>query len=127
MAEWPKLEDAMRHMIRGRKLGRDAAHRRAMMLNLCKSLIEHERVTTTEAKAKELRRWVEPMITMAKIDTIPNRQLAFNKLRDRGLVHKLFTDVAPRFKTRPGGYTRRLKLGPRTGDRAPMEIIEFVG
>lgn len=117
----------MRHLKSGRKLGRDSAHRKAMMLNLCKSLIEHERITTTEAKAKELRSWVEPLVTLAKDDSIHNRRLAFDKLRDRGLVHKLFTELGPRFSSRPGGYTRRFKLGPRTGDRAPMAIIEFVG
>ena len=116
----------MRHMKRGRKLGRDTAHRRAMLLNLCKSLIEHERLTTTEAKAKELRSWVEPLVTLAKQDSIHNRQQAFNKLRDRGLVHKLFTELGPRYKARPGGYTRRMKVGPRSGDRAPMSIVEFV-
>ncbi|MCO4760764.1 MAG: 50S ribosomal protein L17 [Myxococcales bacterium] len=117
----------MRHLKSGRKLGRDTAHRKSMMLNLCKSLIEHERITTTEAKAKELRSWVEPLITLAKEDSVHNRRLAFNKLRDRGLVHKLFTELAPRYQARPGGYTRRMKLGPRTGDRAPMNIIELVG
>ena len=116
----------MRHLKRGRKLGRDTAHRKSMMLNLCKSLIEHERLTTTEAKAKELRSWIEPLITMAKKDSVHNRQRAFSKLRDRGLVHKLFTELALRYKERPGGYTRRMKLEPRTGDRAKMSIIEFV-
>ena len=116
----------MRHLNKGRKLGRDAAHRKAMMLNLCKSLIEHERITTTEAKAKELRSWVEPLVTLAKEDTLDHRRQAFDKLRDRGLVHKLFTDLGPRFKTRPGGYTRRMRLGPRSGDAAPMTIIEFL-
>ncbi len=116
----------MRHLNKGRKLGRDSAHRKAMMLNLCKSLIEHERITTTEAKAKELRSWVEPLVTLAKDDTLAHRRRAFDKLRDRGLVHKLFTDLGPRFKTRPGGYTRRMRLGPRSGDSAPMTIIEFL-
>jgi large subunit ribosomal protein L17 len=116
----------MRHMKRGRKLSRDAAHRKSMMLNLCKSLIEHERITTTEAKAKELRSWFEPMVTMAREDTIANRQRAFASLRDRDLVRKLFTDLAPRFAGRPGGYTRRYKLGPRKGDNAPLAIVELV-
>ncbi|MEY3013531.1 MAG: ribosomal protein [Pseudomonadota bacterium] len=116
----------MRHYKRGRRLSRDTAHRKAMMLNLCKSLIEHERITTTEAKAKELRSWLEPMITMARNDTIANRQRAFSKLRDRGLVQKLFTELAPRYANRPGGYTRRMKFGHRSGDNAPMAIIELV-
>ena len=97
-----------------------------MMLNLCKSLIEHERLTISEAKAKELRSWIEPMVTMAKTDTIANRQRAFAKLRDRGLVGKLFGELAPRYATRPGGYTRRMRLGPRFGDSAKMAIIEFI-
>ncbi len=116
----------MRHLKKGNRLSRGAAHRKSMLLNLCKSLIEHERLTTTEAKAKELRSWIEPLITLAGTDTIPNRQQAFNKLRDRGLVHKLFTELGPRYRSRPGGYTRRMKLGPRTGDKAPMAIIELV-
>lgn len=116
----------MRHLKSGRKLGRDTAHRKSMMLNLCKSLIEHGRITTTEAKAKELRSWVEPLVTLAKEDSVHNRRLAFDKLRDRALVGKLFTEIGPRFAARPGGYTRRMKLGPRSGDRAPMTIIEFV-
>jgi large subunit ribosomal protein L17 len=116
----------MRHLKKGNRLSRGAAHRKAMLLNLCKSLIEHDRITTTEAKAKELRSWVEPLVTLAKVDTIPNRNRAFSKLRDRGLVHKLFTELGPRYKTRPGGYTRRMRLDPRTGDAARMAIIEFV-
>ena len=116
----------MRHLNKGRKLGRAADHRRAMMLNLCKSLIEHERLTLTEAKAKELRSWVEPMVTMAKTDTVANRRRAFAKLRDNGLVAKLFTELAPRYATRPGGYTRRMRLGPRRSDSAQMAIIEFL-
>ena len=116
----------MRHLKSGRKFDRETSHRRAMLLNLCKSLIEHERLTTTVAKAKELRGWLEPMITRAKEDSLHNRQLAFADLRDKGLVHKLFTELGPRFKARPGGYTRSLKLGPRHGDAAPMAIIELV-
>lgn len=116
----------MRHYIRGRRLSRDAAHRKALLLNLCKSLIEHERIHTTEAKAKELRGVIEPLVTMAREDSVPNRQRAFAKLRDRGLVGKLFTELAPRYMGRPGGYTRSLKLGPRKGDQAEMAIIEFV-
>lgn len=116
----------MRHLRKGNRLSRGAAHRKSMLLNLCKSLIEHERLTTTEAKAKELRSWIEPLVTMAGEDSLHNRQQAFDKLRDRGLVHKLFTDIGPRYRARPGGYTRRMKLGPRTGDKAPMVVIEFV-
>ena len=116
----------MRHLKSGRKFGREASHRRAMLLNLCKSLIDHGRITTTEAKAKELRGWIEPMITAAREDTIHRRRLAFAKLRDNGLVAKLFTELAPRFAGRPGGYTRSMKLGPRKGDAAEMAIIEFV-
>ncbi len=116
----------MRHLKSGRHFGRETSHRRAMLLNLCKSLIEHERIETTVAKAKELRGWVEPMITAAKDDSIHHRRLAFAKLRDNGLVTKLFTDLAVRYKGRPGGYTRAFKLGPRVGDAAHMAIIEFV-
>jgi len=116
----------MRHKTKGRNFGRETSHRRAMLLNLCKSLIEHERLTTTIPKAKELRGWIEPMITMAKEDTIHHRRLVFAKLRDNGLVAKLFTVLGPRFTARPGGYTRSMKLGPRSGDAAPMAIIEFV-
>lgn len=116
----------MRHLNKGNRLSRDRAHRKSMLHNMCKSLIEHERITTTEAKAKELRSWIEPLVTLAKVDSIPNRQLAFSKLRDRGLVHKLFTNLGPRFQTRPGGYTRRMRLDPRSGDAARMAIIEFL-
>lgn len=116
----------MRHQKRGRRLGREASHRKALISNLCKSLIEHERITTTEAKAKELRRHVEPLITLAKEDSVHRRRLAFARLRDNGLVAKLFTELGPRYATRPGGYTRRYKLGPRAGDAAKMAIIEFV-
>ena len=116
----------MRHLKRGNRLSRDTAHLKSMMHNLCKSLIEHERIHTTSAKAKELWSWVEPLITMARTDSQHHRSLAFATLRDQGLVHKLFTELAPRFAQRPGGYTRRFKLGPRHGDKASMEIIEFV-
>ncbi|MFZ4578018.1 MAG: 50S ribosomal protein L17 [Myxococcota bacterium] len=116
----------MRHLKSGRHFGRESSHRRAMLLNLCKSLITHERLTTTVAKAKELRGWVEPLITLAKEDTIHHRRLAFAQLRDNGLVAKLFTELGPRFKTRPGGYTRSMKLGPRHGDAAPEAVIELV-
>ena len=116
----------MRHLKSGRKFGREASHRRAMLLNMCKSLIQAERITTTVAKAKELRGWIEPMITLAKEDSLHRRRLAFAELRDNSLVAKLFNELAPKYKTRPGGYTRSLKIGPRHGDAAPMAIIEFV-
>ncbi len=116
----------MRHLKSGNKLSRETSHRRAMLLNLCKSLIEHGRIVTTIAKAKELRMWIEPIVTLGKEDTIPHRRLAFAKLRDNGLVAKVFTELGPRFKTRPGGYTRTLKTGHRVGDAAEMAIIEFV-
>ncbi|MSP91061.1 MAG: 50S ribosomal protein L17 [Myxococcales bacterium] len=116
----------MRHLKSGNKLSRETSHRRSMLLNLCKSLIQYEGLTTTVAKAKELRGWVEPMITAAREDTVHRRRLAFAKLRDNGLVAKLFTELGPRFASRPGGYTRTLKLGPRQGDAASMARIEFV-
>ena len=116
----------MRHLNSGRKFGRETSHRKAMMLNLCKSLIEHGRITTTVPKAKELRAWIEPMVTRAKTDSIHNRRLAFADLRDNGLVAKLYTEIAPKYAGRPGGYTRAFKLGPRQGDAAPMALLEFV-
>jgi large subunit ribosomal protein L17 len=116
----------MRHLKSGRRLSREASHRKALLLNLTKSLIEHEKLTTTLAKAKELRRWFEPLITLAKDDSLHHRRLAFAQLRDNGLVAKLFSDIGPRFKARPGGYTRTLKIGPRQGDAAPMARIELV-
>jgi large subunit ribosomal protein L17 len=90
-------------------------------------MIRHGKVKTTEAKAKELRSWLEPLVTLAKEDSVHRRQLAFSKLRDKDLVHLLFSELGPRYKERPGGYTRRYKLEPRTGDRAKMALIEFVG
>jgi large subunit ribosomal protein L17 len=97
-----------------------------MLQNMMNSIIEHEVIKTTVPKAKELRRVIEPMITLAKVDTVANRRLAFNRLRDRDSVTKLFTDLGPRFNERPGGYTRILKMGYRVGDNAPMALVELV-
>ena len=97
-----------------------------MLQNMMNSLLQHEAIKTTLPKAKELRRVVEPMITLAKVDTVANRRLAFNRLRDRDMVTKLFNDLGPRFNTRPGGYTRILKMGFRVGDNAPMALVELV-
>jgi large subunit ribosomal protein L17 len=98
----------------------------ALLQNMMNSIIEHEVIKTTVPKAKELRRVIEPMITLAKVDTVANRRLAFNRLRDRDSVTKLFTDLGPRFNARPGGYTRILKMGYRVGDNAPMALVELV-
>ena len=116
----------MRHGNGLRKLNRTSAHRQAMLRNMMNSLIAHEAIKTTVPKAKELRRVVEPMITLAKVDTVANRRLAFNRLRDRDSVTKLFNDLGPRFNARPGGYTRILKMGFRVGDNAPMALVELV-
>ena len=116
----------MRHGNGLRRLNRTSAHRQAMLRNMMNSLIEHEAIKTTLPKSKELRRVVEPMITLAKVDTVANRRLAFDRLRDRDSVTKLFNDLGPRFKTRPGGYTRILKMGFRVGDNAPMALVELV-
>lgn len=116
----------MRHRLAGRKLNRNASHRKAMFKNMAASLLDHEIIKTTLPKAKELRGVVEPLITLAKEDTVANRRLAFNRLRDIEMVKKLFNEVGPRFKARPGGYTRVLKCGFRHGDKAPMAIIELV-
>ena len=116
----------MRHGNGLRKLNRTSAHRQAMLRNMMNSLIEHEAIKTTVPKAKELRRVIEPMITLAKEDSLANRRLAFNRLRDRDSVTKLFNDLGPRFKVRPGGYTRILKMGFRVGDNAPMALVELV-
>ena len=116
----------MRHRKSGRKLGRNSSHRKAMFRNMATSLLRHETIKTTLPKAKELRRVVEPLITLAKEDGVANRRLAFNRLRDKEAVGKLFTDVGPRFKDRPGGYLRILKIGPRPGDAAPMAIVQLV-
>ena len=116
----------MRHGNGLRKLNRTFSHRLAMLRNMMNSLIEHEAIKTTVPKAKELRRVVEPMITLAKVDTVANRRLAFDRLRDRDSVTKLFNVLGPRFNTRPGGYTRILKMGFRVGDNAPMALVELV-
>ena len=116
----------MRHRESGRKLNRNSSHRRAMFRNMAVSLIEHEVIKTTLPKAKELRRIAEPLITMAKIDNVAKRRLAFSRLRDRNIVTKLFNELGPRYKERPGGYLRILKCGFRTGDKAAMAIVELV-
>ncbi|MCZ2405528.1 MAG: 50S ribosomal protein L17 [Burkholderiales bacterium] len=116
----------MRHGNGLRKLNRTSSHRKAMLQNMMNSLIEHEAIKTTLPKSKELRRVIEPMITLAKVDSVANRRLAFDRLRDRDSVTKLFNELGPRFKTRPGGYTRILKMGFRVGDNAPMALIELV-
>ena len=116
----------MRHRKSGRKLNRNSSHRRAMFRNMAASLVEHESIRTTLPKAKELRRVIEPLVTGAKRDDVARRRLAFSRLRDKAAVGKLFTEIAPRFTDRPGGYTRILKCGMRPGDNAPMAIIEFV-
>ena len=116
----------MRHGHGLRKLNRTSEHRLAMLRNMMNSLIEHEVIKTTVPKAKELRRVMEPMITLAKEATLANRRLAFDRLRDRDSVTKLFNDLGPRFKARPGGYTRILKMGFRVGDNAPMALVELV-
>ena len=116
----------MRHGHGLRKLNRTSEHRLAMLRNMMNSLIEHEVIKTTLPKAKELRRVVEPMITLAKEATVANRRLAFDRLRDRDSVSKLFDVLGPRFKARPGGYTRILKMGFRVGDNAPMALVELV-
>ncbi|MBD3766776.1 MAG: 50S ribosomal protein L17 [Gammaproteobacteria bacterium] len=116
----------MRHMNRGRKFNRNSSHRKAMFQNLTNALMEHEVIRTTLPKAKELRMYAEPLITLAKVDSVHNRRIAFARTRDAAVVGKLFTDIGPRFKTRPGGYLRILKIGQRAGDAAPMAIIEMV-
>ena len=113
----------MRHRKSGRKLGRNSSHRKAMYRNMAASVIRHETIRTTLPKAKELRRVVEPLITLAKEDSVANRRLAFNRLRDKEVVGKLFTGIGPRCKERAGGYLRILKMGPRPGDNAPMAIV----
>lgn len=116
----------MRHRKSGRHLNRTGSHLRAMFKNMSSSLLRHERIRTTLPKAKELRRVVEPLITLAKIDSVANRRLAFSRLRDRDSVTKLFNVLGPRYRQRPGGYLRILKCGVRTGDRAPMAYVELV-
>ena len=116
----------MRHRNGLRKLNRTSAHRQAMLRNMCNSLITHEAIKTTLPKAKELRMAVEPLITLAKEPTLAHRRLAFDRTRDRDVVAKLFNDLGPRYKARPGGYTRILKMGFRAGDNAPMAFVELV-
>ena len=116
----------MRHGLGLRKLNRTSSHRLAMLRNMMNSLIAHEAIKTTVPKAKELRKVIEPMITLSKVDSVANRRLAFARLRDDASVAKLFTDLGPRFKARPGGYTRILKMGFRVGDNAPMAFVELV-
>ena len=117
----------MRHRKSGRHLNRTSAHRRAMFRNMAVSLFEHEAIRTTVAKAKELRRVAEPLITLAKVDTPANRRLAYDRTRSKAAVGKLFTELGPRYQDRPGGYTRILKCGYRSGDAAPMAFVELVG
>ena len=116
----------MRHQLSGRQLSRNSSHRHALMRNMSVSLLRHETIRTTLPKAKELRRVVEPLITLAKSDEEANRRLAFARLRDAAVVEKLFADLGPRFKTRPGGYTRILRMTPRPGDSAPMALMQLV-
>lgn len=116
----------MRHRKSGRHLNRNRSHLRAMFKNMSTSLVRHELIKTTVPKAKELRRVIEPLITLAKIDSVANRRLAFSRLRDRDSVSKLFNELGPRYQARPGGYLRILKCGVRAGDRAPMAYVELV-
>ncbi len=116
----------MRHKQSGRKLNRNSSHRKAMFRNMAVSLMQHEMIKTTVPKAKELRRVAEPLITLAKTDSVAKRRLAYSRLRDRTIVTKLFNELGPRYKQRPGGYLRILKCGYRAGDKAPMAIVELV-
>ena len=116
----------MRHMKSGRKLNRNSAHRKAMFRNMASSLFEHEIIKTTVPKAKELRRVAEPLITLAKEDSVANRRLAFDRTRNKAAVGKLFNELGPRYQERPGGYIRILKCGYRAGDKAPMAYVELV-
>jgi len=116
----------MRHRLSGRQLNRTSSHRTAMFRNMAASLLEHEIIKTTVPKAKELRRVAEPLITLAKKDSVANRRLAFNRLRSKEVVGKLFTEIGPRYEARPGGYLRIIKCGFRTGDKAPMAYVELV-
>ena len=116
----------MRHRKSGRQLSRNSSHRAAMFRNMAASLLRHETIKTTLPKAKELRRVAEPLITLAKADSVANRRLAFDRLRDRDVVTKLFTELGPRFTDRPGGYLRILKCGYRAGDNAPMALVMMV-
>jgi len=116
----------MRHLKSGRKLNRNSSHRKAMFRNMATSLFAHEIIKTTIPKAKELRRVAEPLITLAKEDSVAHRRLAFNRLRDRDAVTKLFNELGPRYVERPGGYLRIMKCGYRAGDKAPMAYVELV-
>jgi large subunit ribosomal protein L17 len=116
----------MRHRLSGRQLNRTSSHRTAMFRNMAASLLEHEIIKTTVPKAKELRRVAEPLITLAKKDSVANRRLAFNRLRSKAVVGKLFAEIGPRYEARPGGYLRIVKCGFRTGDKAPMAYVELV-
>jgi large subunit ribosomal protein L17 len=116
----------MRHRLAHRKLNRTSSHRAALLRNLSNALLKHEAIKTTLPKAKELRKVVEPLITLGKKPSLANRRLAFDRLRDRDMVVKLFDDLGPRFQARPGGYVRILKFGFRQGDNAPMALIELV-
>ena len=116
----------MRHQLSGRQLSRNSSHRRALMRNMAAALLRAETIRTTLPKAKELRRVVEPLITLGKEPTLANRRLAFDRLRDRAIVTKLFGELGPRYQARPGGYTRILKMGFRLGDNAPMAYVELV-
>lgn len=116
----------MRHRYAGRKLNRNSSHRQAMFRNMTASLVRHELIKTTLAKAKELRRYAEPLITLSKEDSVSKRRLAFDRIRDREVVTKLFEELGPRYQERPGGYVRVLKCGFRAGDNAPMAIVELV-
>jgi len=116
----------MRHRQSGRQLNRNSSHRKAMFRNMAASLFEHELIKTTLPKAKELRRHAEPLITLAKNDSVANRRLAFDRVRDKAVVGKLFTELGPRYQARPGGYVRILKCGYRAGDMAPMAYVELV-
>ena len=117
----------MRHLKSGRQLNRNSSHRKAMFRNMTNSLFEHEIIKTTVAKAKELRGVAEPLITLAKSDSVAHRRLAFDRLRDKGAVGKLFDELGPRYVERPGGYLRIMKCGYRTGDKAPMAYVELIG
>ena len=117
----------MRHRYSGRKLNKTGTHKRAMFRNMTASLVEHELIKTTLPKAKELRSFAEPFITLAKEDSVANRRLAFDRLRNKAAVGKLLSDLGPRYQERPGGYMRILKCGYRTGDKAPMAYVELVG
>ena len=117
----------MRHRHSGRQLNRNSSHRTAMFRNMTVSLVEHELIKTTVAKAKELRGYAEPLITLAKNDSVANRRLAFDRTRSKEAVGKLFTELGPRYQERPGGYIRILKCGYRVGDKAPMAYVELVG